>query len=390
MRRHLALVLGVAFILLGVAVFPLLYYLNLLQQPRIVDRVLDPEILYALAVPGAIIELEKEKGIRSLDGTVLELDRNDLNFMLQTGFTPDELKRKALEVHQSIVDHARDGTRDTFTFAISIKDELPVFQKNLVRIFRRKMIARPECSMGQFLGIAWRSVGKLLGARAPTPEQQLRRLPHCRPPRMVQDGVVQAVEARLQAAQANAPDSIMVRPAFGPKAHRFVTRSLWLGQSATTLVFVLPALLFGIVLLSWRDRAALWARLAAPLIITGLLLLLVNLPLYYFGRDIDLFATIHKVDPAYAMSESTGQWLQVVFYLLREVMSVAARNVALVAAFLILTGLVLVREHQRCRRRSAAEQIDMDSVDGLGSAATPAAPSVLPQDDAHAASRALL
>ena len=389
MRRHLALVLGVTFIVLAVAGFPFLYYLNLLQQPRIVDRVMDPEILYALAVPGAIVELEKEKGIRSLDGTVLELDRNDLNFMLQTGFSPEELKRKALEVHRSIVDHSRTGARDTFSFTISIKDELPVFQKNLLRIFRRKMIARPECSMGQFLGIAWRSVGKLLGARAPTPEQQLRRLPHCRPPGMVQDAVVQAVQARLQAAQANASDSIVVRPAFGPRAHRFVQRSLALGQSATGFVFVLPALLLGIVLLSWRDRAALWARLAAPLIIAGLLLLLINLPLYYFGRDINLFATIQKVDPGYTMSESTGQWLQVVFYLLREVMSVAARNVALVAGFSILAGLVLVREHQRCRIRVPREQIDTDSADGLGSAAIPAAPSGLSQDDVNAASRAL-
>ena len=389
MRRHLALVLGVAFIVLGVAGFPLLYYLNLLQQPRVVDRVLDPEILYALAVPGAIVELEKDKGIRSLDGTVLELDRNDLNFMLQTGFSPAELKHKALQVHRSIVDHSRVGARDTFTFTISIKDELPAFQKNLVRIFRRKMITRPECSMGQFLGIAWRSVGKLLGARAPTPEQQLRRLPHCRPPGMVQDAVLEAVQARLRAAQVNASDSITVRPAFGPKAHRFVRRSLALGQSAASLGIVFPVLILGIVLLSWGDRAALWARLAAPLIITGLLLLLINLPLYYFGRDIDLFATIQKVDPGYTMSESTGQWLQVVFYLLREVMSVAARHVALVAGFLILAGLILVREHQRCRVRTARDQIDTASGDGLGSAAIPAAASGFSQDDANAASRAL-
>jgi hypothetical protein len=389
MQRHVALVLGVAFVLLGVVAFPGMYYLALLQQPRIVDQVLDNEILYALAVPGAIIELEKEKGIRSLDGTVLELDRNDLNFMLQTGFSPEELKRKALEAHRSIVDHSRIGARDTFTFTISIKDELPVFQQNLLRIFRRKMISRPECSMGQFLGIAWRSVGKLFGARAPTADQQLRRLPHCRPPRVVQDGVLQAVQDRLRTAQANAPDSIVVRPAFGPKAHRFVRQALALGQQTSRLALLFPVLLFGIVLLSWRDRAALWARLAAPLIITGLLLLLINLPLYYFGRDIDLFATVQKVDPEFRMSESTGQWLQVVFYLLREVLSVAASRVALIAAFLILAGLILVREHQRCRVCAAGNQIDTDSTSGLGSAAIPAAPPELPQDDVNAASRAL-
>jgi len=389
MRRHLAMVLGVVFVVLGVAAFPLFYYLALLQDPGVVDRQLDPEMLSALAVPGIIVELEKEKGIRSLDGTVLELDRNDLNFMLQTGFTPGELKKKALEVHHSIVEHAKVGPPDNFTFTISIKDELSVFQKNLLRIFRRKMVARPECSMGQFLGIAWRSVGKLFGARSLSPEDQLRRLPRCRPPNMVQESVLEAVQARLSRAQANAPDSIVVRPAFGPKAHRLVRRSLALGQAAPRLVYVFPVLLLGIILLSWRDRAALWARLAAPLMITGLLLLLITLPLFYFGHDIDLFSTIQKVDADFRMSQSTGQWLQVVFYLLREVMKVAARHVALVAAFLILAGLILARQHQRCRRRLEGEQIDTASAGGLGSAPIPASPA-LPQDDVHAASRALL
>lgn len=388
MRRHLALAFAVVFVLFGVVVFPFIYYLSLLQEPAVVERQLDPEMLYALAVPGILVEMEKEKGIRSLDGTVLQLDKSDLNFLVQTGFTPADLKSKALVAHQSIVAHARVGPRDTFTFAISLKDELPVFQKNLIRIFRRKMVNRPECSMGQFLGIAWRSMGRVFGAKPPSPEQQLRKLPHCRPPAMVQEGVLSAVRTRLENAQANAPDSIHVRPAFGPRAHRFVRRSLELGQTASRLIYVFPVLLLGIVLLSWRDRAALWARVAAPLLITGMLLLLINLPLFYFWHHIDLFTTIQKVDPDFTMSESTGQWLQVVFYLLRQVMKVTARHIALVAAFLILAGLVMVRQHQRLRR-AARTEIDTDSTGELGSAATPASPPALQQDDPHAASRAL-
>ncbi len=389
MKRHLALLLAVAFVLVGVAGFPFVYYLYLLQQTEVVDQVLDPEMLYALAVPGIIVELEKERGIRSLDGTVLELDRGDLNFLLQTSFTPDALKRKSLEVHRSIVANGRNGPPGVFTFAISTEQEFPLFQKNLLRIFRRKMVSRPECSMGQFLGIAWRSVGKMFGARAPTPEQQLRKLPHCRPPRMVQEGVLQAVQARLTAAQANSPDSVQVRPAFGPRAHRFVRQSLAFGQDGARLALIFPGLLLGIALLSRNNRAALYARLGAPLLITGAFLLLINLPLFYYWQHIDLFTTIAKVDPGYQMSESTGQWLQVVFYLLREVMVLAARNVAFMAAGLILAGLVLVRQHQRCRQADAARQIDTDSTGGLGSAPIPATPSALHQDTADAAPRAL-
>jgi hypothetical protein len=90
------------------------------------------------------------------------------------------------------------------------------------------------------------------------------------------------------------------------------------------------------------------------------------------------------------MSESTGQWLQVVFYLLREVMQVAARHVALMAAFLLLAGLLLVRRHQYCRLRHMRAQIDTGSIGGLGSAPIPAPPSALPQDDVNEASRAVL
>lgn len=388
MRRHVALILGVVFVLAGVAVFPFVYYLSLLQRTEVVDRALEPDMLYALAIPGIIVELDREAGIRSVDGTVLQLDRKDLNFMLQTSVRPDQLKNKALDVHRSIVEHVRVGPRDTFSFTVSIKDELPIVQQNLLRIFRRKMVTRPECSMGQFLGIAWRSVGKIFGVKPPSPEEQLRRLPSCRPPKMVQDGVLEAIQARMRRAQANAPDSINVRPAFGPKTHRFVRRALEVGQTGPGYIYLLPLLLLGIAVLSWNDRAALWARLAAPLLITGMLLMLINLPLFYFWHHLDLLSTINKVDPDYRMSESTGQWLQVVFYLLREVMKVTARQVALVAACLLLAGLLFMRQHQLTRRR-LSRQIDTASIGELASGPIPASPTALPQDDANAAPRAV-
>jgi hypothetical protein len=205
---------------------------------------------------------------------------------------------------------------------------------------------------------------------------------------VVQDGVLEAVQARMSRAQANAPDSLNVRPAFGPKTHRFVRRALEVGQTGPRYFLLLPLLLVGIVLLSWNDRVALWARLAAPLLITGMLLLMINLPLFYFWHHLDLLTTISKIDPEYRMSESTGQWLQVVFYLLREVMKVTARHVALGAAFLLLAGLVFVRRHQSMRRRLSS-QIDTASIGELASGPIPASPTALPQDDANAASRAV-
>ena len=356
MQRHLSLLLATLFVLAGVVGFPVVYYLWYVQQPIVIERRLDPEMLYALGIPGVIIELEKDSSVRALDGTVLALDRQDLNLLLQSTFSEEDVARKALEVHQSIIDNVVTGPRDTFTFSISTTAERPLVQKNLVRIYRRKMVARPECSMGDFLGIAWRGMGKLFGARQLSDEAQLRRLPHCRPPRMVQDGVMNAVVARLEAAQRTGADSVRVVPAFGPKAHRFIRRSLQLGQTGPFILWVFPGLLAVIVVLSSRDRAACYARLATPLLITGLLLVLIHVPLLLYARDMDFMATIHKIDADFRMSESTAQWLQVVFYVVKTTGVAAARNVTLVGAFLVLLGLLFARQHQRCRITAPGEE----------------------------------
>ncbi|MEO8199638.1 MAG: hypothetical protein ABI679_03860 [Gemmatimonadota bacterium] len=358
MRRTISLLLATLFVVLGVTIFPVVYYLWEIQQPEVIERVLDPTIVYALGIPAVIVELEKEKDIRALDGTVLELDRSDLNFLLQTSFTEVDVERKALEVHKSIVDHVRQGPKDTFSFSISTVAERPIIQKNLVRLYRRKMNARHECSMGQFLGIAWNGVRKLFGVKKPSEEEQLRTLPHCRPPKMVQEAVMSAVAKRLEKAQEHSADSVHVIPKFGRGGHLFVRRSLELGQTGAWFLPVFPILLAIIGIISWRDRRACYARLAAPLLISGLILLLMNATMYYFAPSLDLFATIQKMDPAYRMSESTSQWLRIVFYVVQGVAVLVARKLALLGAFLILAGLVTVRLHRTCRTPSAIPQID--------------------------------
>ncbi len=361
MRRYLSLLLATIFVVLRVVAMPVVYYLWELQQPRVIATELDPTMVYALTIPGIIIELEKEKDIRALDGTVLELNGSDLNFLLQTSFTEEDVARKSLEVHRSIVDHVQQGPRDTFSFSISTAAERPIIQKNLVKLYRRKMLARPECSMGQFLGIAWNGVRKIFGVKAPSEEELLRKLPHCRPPKKVQDAVMAAVVKRLEKARAGGSDSVRVIPKFEPEGHRFVRRSLELGQTGTLFLPIFPTILALIGVLSWRDPRALFARLATPILITGLLLLLINGTLYFFGPDVDFFATIQKLDPDFTMSESTAQWLHVVFYVVQVVSRVVTRKLAMLGSFLILAGLVLVRVHQHFPSRAAEPQIDLPS-----------------------------
>jgi len=341
------LLLGTAFVLLSVVALPILYYLWLIQQPNVVVQAVDPGTLYALVVPGVVGELEKDRSVRALDGTVLELNRGDLTRILTENFSEDDVLRKASEAINSIRTGARTGPRDTFMFWIPIVRERPLLTPYLFKYFHYKLVARPACSPGKVLGIAWTQIQKLFGKRI-TPEQQLARLPHCRPPKAVQKAVMQAVAMKLQRSETHGADSVRARPNFSPKVHRWIRRSLEIGQTGAAFLLVLPALLAIIITLSWRDRKACYARVAAPLLISAMFLLIINVPLFFYARDLDLLGTVYKIQTT-QLSEGTGQWLQVVFYVLKATARVAAANIGLWAGFMLLAGLIMLRQHQRCR-----------------------------------------
>jgi hypothetical protein len=346
-ERHLSLLLGTAFVLLTVLVLPVLYYLWLIQQTNVVVRAVDPGTLYALVVPGAVHELEKDRSLRALDGTVLALDRGDITRILTTTFSEDDVLRKAAEAIKSVRESARTGSRDTFMFWIPIARERPMLDGYLIKYFHYKLVARPECSMGKFLGIAWTQVQRFFGKHI-TQDEQLARLPHCRPPKAVQKAVMNAVAVKLQRSETHAADSVLARPNFSPNVHRWIRRSLVTGQTDTRFFFIPLALLAIIIMLSWRDRKACYARVAAPLLISSMLLLIINVPLFFYARDLDLLGTVYKLQTT-QLSEGTGQWLQVVFYVLKSVARVAAANLALWAGFMMLAGLIVLRQHQRSR-----------------------------------------
>lgn len=352
MRRYVALLLATAFILLGAFVFPAVYLLWMIQRPELVARTADPEVLYALTVPGVVIELEKDPGVRALDGTVLELDRRDISRIVTANFNEDDVIRKAQEAIRAVATTMDQAPPDTFQFYLSLKDERPVVNDYLVGYFRHKLKAQPECSLGKVLGLAWMGIQKLFGKRM-TQEQQLQRLPHCRPPGEVQDAVMKAVAARLHRNEAQGPDSIRVRPNFSPRAHVAVRRILNVGQAASLLLPVLPILLGGILLLSWENRRNCYARVSAPLIITACILLLFSVPVFIYSRDLDLYEGMLRAHPM-TLSESTGQWLRVTFYLVKGMMRQAAYNLSVIAGMMLALGLILLRMHRSCEVTAGA------------------------------------
>ena len=344
MRRHLSLILATLFIVLGAFVLPVVYLLWMVQQPDLVPRTIDPTTLYAMTIPGVVIELEKDHGIRALDGTALELNRDDLTRIITGSFSEQDVIRKAEAVVHTIATTMDQAPPDTFQFYINIKTERPVVQQYLKEYFRHKLAARPECTMGRVTGLAWMGLQKLFGKRI-SEDEQLRRLPRCRGPREIQAAIMKAVSARLDRSEGKGSDSIKVRPAFNQETHLLVRRSLAIGRAGAWLFPILPLLLGGIVLLSWKDRRHCYARIAAPLLITALILLLIFLPVFFF--DLDLYGAVFKVKMV-AVSEGTNSWLQVMFYVVKVMLRRASYNLMVFAGILLLLGLVLTRQHQRC------------------------------------------
>lgn len=345
MRRHLALLLATLFILLGAFVLPVVYLLWTIQRPELIAETADPETLYAMTIPGVVNEVVKDHGIRALDGTALELNRTEVTRVLMASFSEQDVVHKAEEVMSSIATTMDQAPPDTFQFYINIKDERPVVHDYLKGYFRHKLAARPECTMGRVTGLAWMGLQKLFGKRI-TEDEQLRRLPRCRGPRQVQDAVMHAVSARLDRGLERAPDSIKVRPSFSPKAHRFVRRSLAVGQAGPWLLPVLPLILGGIILLSRDNRRHCYARIAAPLLITSLILLLVFIPAFVFSPDLDLYSAVFKVKMV-ELSAGTSLWLRVAFYLVKVMGRHASYNLAMFGGILLALGLVATRMHQR-------------------------------------------
>jgi hypothetical protein len=115
---------------------PVVYLLWMVQQPELVPRTIDPTTLYAMTIPGVVIELEKDRGIRALDGTALELDRTDLTRIITGSFSEQDVIRKAEAIVHTIGTTMDQAPPDTFQFYINIKTERPVVQQYLKDYFR--------------------------------------------------------------------------------------------------------------------------------------------------------------------------------------------------------------------------------------------------------------
>lgn len=345
MARTLSLVLAAAFVILSVILFPSLRFLFMMQNPERVAGELDPWMIYAIGVPAVAVEVEKDSGIEAIQGTLLNTTRGDLVRLLEAHFTVEDVRRKAIKVHQNIVDDSRRLPGDSLVFFVSIEKEKEVILPALHDFFEKKIERREGCDMGGVLDIAWMGVEDMLGAEK-TDVESLRDLPKCDPPDAVKNQVMDAVDARVEEMRTSGKDSIRVAPGMSLKAHNRIKLALKAGGYFPFLVPILPLLLAGIAIVNWRDRRVLWLRLGAPILIAGLSVLSVALSFSWSVQDLNVAGMVYAVeDPP--VSASTGQWLNLVFYVAKRTAVAANRQVALIAAFVVLIGLLFILRHRK-------------------------------------------
>lgn len=351
MKRPLSLALATFVVLACALLIPAAYFLQLLQQPELVDSHLDPEYLYAAGIPAVVLEIQKEPTIKELRGTVLELTERDLTRLLQTSFTPEEVAAKAHEVHQNIVAHVPRAPVDSFEFYVSLKKERPVVARHAKRYIAAKLKSRPGCSVGQFAGIAWMGIKKLFSKVSE--KDQLKSLPKCEPPGFVEKSILKKVNQKLDHMVATGKDSIPVHPHFSADAHHHIQQALFLGREFPLVCAILLAALAGLFFLQGSDRAAGLAWAGTPLVLGGAFLAITGTVFSLTGSSIDPNPLLRQIQGS-PMSESTGQWLNVVAYLLRVTLRLASYHLLLGGAGALLLGLILVRQSQRLRKRRAA------------------------------------
>ncbi|MGH7656856.1 MAG: hypothetical protein ACREL6_01390, partial [Gemmatimonadales bacterium] len=310
MTRALSLFLATTFVILSVALFPGLHFLNMIQNPERVARELDPWMIYALGIPAVAIEVEKDSRIQAIKGTLLHTTRGDLVRLLESHFTVEDVRRKAIEVHHNIVNDARRLPGDSLIFFVSVAEEKKVLLPAMHEFFERKIERRDGCSVGSVLDIAWMGVKDVFGEDK-TDMEALHELPRCDPPDAVKNQVMNAVDARVAKLTRTGSDSVRASPDMSLKAHRRIKTALKAGEYYLLLVPVLLALLTGIAVANRRDRSVLWLRLGAPLLISGLSVLAVALPFTWSVQDLDVAGMVYRVeDPP--VTASTGQWLNLV------------------------------------------------------------------------------
>ncbi len=339
MKRNLSMVLATSFVILGVVAFPPLYFLHTMSRPRMVATKLDPNWLYAMGLPAVSLEVEKDPVVRSLRGSIFHVTRGDIFRFLQSHFTPADVSFKAVEIHQSVLDGLRQYP-GSLSFYVSVNEEKKVVLPDVHGFFQRKLDAREECGVGGFLDIAWMGLKSLFGEKQSAIET-LQDLPHCDPSGAVENKILNAVDEGVAEFRRVSRDSIRVTPSISMKASRRIRSALAAGRWWGLLVAVMLGILTALAWLNREDRHLLFRRTGTTLLLTGLVLLVVSFPCIWMIRDLDIPGMILWVEHP-PISEGTGQWLGLVFYVVKSAAQATNRDLVLVGGVLAVAGGGLV------------------------------------------------
>jgi hypothetical protein len=197
----------------------------------ITPTVLEPGILYDLAVGALILDISNSDLVAGLNEGPLHIGQEDVSRVLRTTYDTTDTTAKGKEVHAGLI-HFILSHPEREIFRISIARERPALADSLGRILLDRYANLPECGVGEDLGtLASAARLRLFGGSGEDFFNEQH--PDCRPPDVVAEPVEEGLRAEIAGMSASGPDSLETFPEeegdeeFAALMHRVQRGLLW-------------------------------------------------------------------------------------------------------------------------------------------------------------------
>lgn len=176
----------------------------------VTPTVLEPGILYDLAVGALILDISNSDLVAGLNEGPLHIGQEDVSRVLHTTYDTTDTTAKGRQVHAGLLHFIRSYPEQEI-FRISIARERPGLADSLGRILLAQYTNLPDCGVGEDLStLASAARLRLFGGSGD--EFFNEQHPDCRPPDAVAEPVEEGLRTEIAEMSASGPDSLDTFP----------------------------------------------------------------------------------------------------------------------------------------------------------------------------------
>ncbi len=226
----------------------------------------------------------KQEALDPLAGSPLALNDQEIRAILNQTFPEDWFTNQIRQAHRAVIaqlDH--DAIHSFVGFVWTDKKNLLV--ENFISAFRNKLEALPACGQNDLF-----KMGVAFSKRKTISQLDLKTIPPCKPPELVQKEILRTVRSGLEKAVQTLPDSLdllNINKSGGNMTFKSTfdearkSRRIEKTFSVAGYGVLLGALVI-IVLINLSDRKKLYFRTGVPFVGSGFLLCCFALPVLWF------------------------------------------------------------------------------------------------------------